>query len=136
GRLPDQCVKPRPERTSGALFIARAPGLHRPPAAVPRVPRRADGTGGRPGGGVARVTRPGFRPFDLAELPTVEEALARWLDALPRPVPPTESVDVTAAVGRVLAEDVVAQGDVPHFPRSQVDGVALRAEDTASASQD
>ena len=38
------------------------------------------------------------------------------------------------AVGRVLAEDVIATVDVPGFDRSNVDGFALRASDTAGAT--
>ena len=34
------------------------------------------------------------------------------------------------ALGRVLALDVLAEGDVPAFDRSNVDGYALRAEET------
>lgn len=40
-----------------------------------------------------------------------------------------------AALNRVLAEDIVAQEDLPRFDRSAVDGYALKAEDTFEASQ-
>ncbi|MGH7821874.1 MAG: molybdopterin molybdotransferase MoeA [Candidatus Binatia bacterium] len=48
-----------------------------------------------------------------------------------------ETVAVPAAGGRVLAEDIFAAEDMPHFHRSSMDGYAVRAEDTfgASASQ-
>jgi len=36
---------------------------------------------------------------------------------------------------RILAEDAVAQEDLPRFDRSAVDGYAVRAEDTSGASQ-
>ena len=36
-------------------------------------------------------------------------------------------------LGRVLAEDVVADSDLPPFDRSQMDGYAVRAEDAKSA---
>ena len=39
------------------------------------------------------------------------------------------------ALGRVLAEDVVAPVDVPGFDRSNVDGFAVRAEDTFGAAR-
>ncbi len=45
----------------------------------------------------------------------------------------TESVDVREAEDRVLAEDVHARDNVPHFFRSNMDGFALRAADTYSA---
>ena len=37
------------------------------------------------------------------------------------------------ALGRVLAEDVVAEVDVPGFDRASVDGFAVRAADTAGS---
>ena len=42
----------------------------------------------------------------------------------------TEKVDLTAAAGRVLAEDIVADADLPPFDRSQMDGYAVFAADT------
>ena len=47
-----------------------------------------------------------------------------------------EGVPLAAALGRVLARDVVSQVDVPGFDRSNVDGFAVRAGDTAGASGD
>src|SRR5262245_66556769 len=47
-----------------------------------------------------------------------------------------EEVTLEAALGRVLAEDVVAPLDVPSFDRANVDGFAVRAEDTFGASED
>jgi len=44
-----------------------------------------------------------------------------------------EEVDLEAAPGRHLAEDVVADLDTPPFDRSMMDGYALRAADTAAA---
>jgi molybdopterin molybdotransferase len=43
----------------------------------------------------------------------------------------TESVDLLAAGGRVLAETVLADRDLPPFPRSTRDGYAVRAADLA-----
>jgi putative molybdopterin biosynthesis protein len=45
-----------------------------------------------------------------------------------------ESVALSQALGRVLAADVVSSVDVPGFDRSNVDGFAVRASDTAGAS--
>ena len=42
----------------------------------------------------------------------------------------TELVGLTAAMGRVLAEDIAATEYVPDFNRSTVDGYAVRARDT------
>lgn len=46
----------------------------------------------------------------------------------------TEVVDLLAAVGRVLAEAVVADRDIPPFPRSTRDGYAVRSGDLCSPS--
>jgi molybdopterin molybdotransferase len=45
-----------------------------------------------------------------------------------------ESVDVAACTGRVLAGDVASEVDVPSFPRSAMDGYAVRGEDTFGAT--
>jgi putative molybdopterin biosynthesis protein len=47
-----------------------------------------------------------------------------------------EVVPLSGALGRVLAEDVVAPLDVPSFDRSNVDGFAVQAADTFGASED
>jgi putative molybdopterin biosynthesis protein len=48
----------------------------------------------------------------------------------------TEVVPLDAALGRVLAADVVSPVDVPSFDRSNVDGFAVVAEDTFGASEE
>jgi molybdopterin molybdotransferase len=63
-----------------------------------------------------------------AELLTREEAQERILERI-SPLP-SESVPVSAAAGRVLAEDARATVDLPPFPSSAMDGFAVRAEDT------
>jgi len=45
---------------------------------------------------------------------------------------PAESVALADALGRILAEDIVADTDLPPFDRAQMDGYALRAADVAS----
>ena len=45
----------------------------------------------------------------------------------------TERVKLEHALNRVLAEDIVADSDLPPFDRAQMDGYAVRAEDTAGA---
>src|ERR1700752_2029623 len=42
---------------------------------------------------------------------------------------PTERVGLDEVLGRVLAEEVIADSDLPPFNRSQMDGYAVRAED-------
>lgn len=46
---------------------------------------------------------------------------------------PPERVELAAALGRILAEDLIADSDLPPFDRSQMDGYAVRAADTTSA---
>ncbi|MEP6961581.1 MAG: molybdopterin biosynthesis protein [Acidobacteriota bacterium] len=48
----------------------------------------------------------------------------------------SEIVALDAALGRVLAADVVSPVDVPSFDRSNVDGFAVVAEDTFGAAED
>ena len=43
----------------------------------------------------------------------------------------TETVDLLSSAGRVLAQPVLADRDLPPFPRSTRDGYAVRSEDVA-----
>src|SRR5918911_672302 len=61
----------------------------------------------------------------------VPEAIRVVLAETPRLEP--ESVALAAARGRVLAEDVIADSDLPPFDRALMDGYAVRAEDTSAA---
>jgi molybdenum cofactor synthesis domain-containing protein len=45
----------------------------------------------------------------------------------------TERVELAETLGRVLAEDVVADTDLPPFDRAQMDGYAVRAQDVKEA---
>jgi putative molybdopterin biosynthesis protein len=65
-----------------------------------------------------------------------DEAERRFRAALDLRPLPAEEVALADALGRVLAGDVVAPLDVPGFDRSNVDGFAVRAEDTFGASED
>lgn len=47
-----------------------------------------------------------------------------------------EVVPIEASYGRFLAENLIADHDVPHFDRSPYDGFAVRAADTTGAGQD
>ena len=46
---------------------------------------------------------------------------------------PVERVPLPHALGRVLAQDIVADSDLPPFDRSQMDGYAVRAVDAVAA---
>ena len=66
---------------------------------------------------------------------TREEALERFEAALfPRAIA-SERKALSEAVGRALAEDIVASIDVPPFDRSNVDGFAVRSADLAAANE-
>jgi molybdenum cofactor synthesis domain-containing protein len=67
---------------------------------------------------------------DLAEPEAAREAIAS-LDLEPGP----ETVPLREARGRVLAERIDADLDVPGFDRASVDGYALRAADTFGADE-
>ena len=47
----------------------------------------------------------------------------------------TEIVDLDEALGRVLAEELRAGETLPSFPRSTMDGYAVRAGDTHGAAE-
>ena len=65
----------------------------------------------------------------MLHVKTPEEVLA-LIETEFAPVAGTELVSLTAAMGRVLAEDIAAAEYVPDFDRSTVDGYAVRARDT------
>jgi len=65
---------------------------------------------------------------DLAEL--------RWHAELVLERLGSETVPLDEALGRVLAADVRAEVDVPSFDRSNLDGFAVRAEDTFGATEE
>ena len=46
---------------------------------------------------------------------------------------PVEQISLPHALGRVLAQDIVADSDLPPFDRSQMDGYAVRALDAQAA---
>lgn len=48
----------------------------------------------------------------------------------------TTTVPLLDCVGRILAEDLVAEDNIPAFDRSPYDGYAFRSEDTLFASED
>jgi molybdopterin molybdotransferase len=64
---------------------------------------------------------------------TVEEALAQILAEV-RPLP-MERVPLAETLGRTLAGEIAADIDLPPYDNSAVDGYAVRAEDTAGATE-
>src|SRR5688572_24720677 len=65
-----------------------------------------------------------------------DEAERRFRNALDLGPRGIESIPLDAALGRVLASDVMSPVDVPSFDRSNVDGFAVVAEDTFGASEE
>lgn len=64
---------------------------------------------------------------------SVEEALDRILSYVP--VLEAEEKPISDALGQVLAEDVVSGMDIPPLDNTAMDGYAVRATDTAGASE-
>jgi molybdopterin molybdotransferase len=62
----------------------------------------------------------------MTKLPDYGEALRAALRSA-RPLKKTETVPLAAAHGRLLAESVTADRDLPPFDRAQMDGYAVRA---------
>lgn len=69
----------------------------------------------------------------IKTLISFDEALRILLSSL-KSVEESEFLSIEEANGRVLAEDIIAPFDVPHFDRSAMDGYAVIAEDTFGAS--
>jgi putative molybdopterin biosynthesis protein len=64
-----------------------------------------------------------------------DEAERRFHQALDLRPLAAELIPLSNSLGRVLADDVRSQVDVPSFDRSNVDGYALQASDTIGASE-
>lgn len=64
----------------------------------------------------------------------VSAAQARERLAAFAPRTRAETVPVLEACGRILAKPLTAPGDLPHFHRTNMDGYAVRAQDTFGAS--
>lgn len=65
----------------------------------------------------------------------IEECVELFLKNV-TPVSETEQVHITEACARVAAQAVRASRPVPAFPKSAMDGYAVRAEDTQGASRE
>jgi putative molybdopterin biosynthesis protein len=75
------------------------------------------------------------RQDQFLEVVSRDEAVARFHRHLVLQPLGKEEIALGQALGRVLAEPVVAGVDVPNFDRSNVDGFAVRAADTVGASE-
>lgn len=72
-------------------------------------------------------------PEFLTLLPP-DQAREKLLAHLPAPTIASDHLAVDSALGRVTAEDILAPHPLPEFPRTTVDGYAVRARDTFGAS--
>jgi len=75
------------------------------------------------------------RQSQFLEVLDRDEAERRWRAAIDTERLAGERLSIADALGRVLAENVRAEVDVPGFDRSNMDGFAVRAEDTYGASE-
>lgn len=65
----------------------------------------------------------------------LSDALSLLLEEV-KPLEEKEEVDIDEALGRVTAEEIFARVDVPHFDRAAMDGYAVKAADTFTASRE
>ena len=80
--------------------------------------------------GTVLVKLKGFQKLTLTD-----EALQGWLSVLQIGKPKVAVVSLQDTLNRVLAEDVIAQEDLPRFDKSAVDGYAIKSADSLGASQ-
>lgn len=80
--------------------------------------------------------RSAARQNQFLDVAGVAEAAGRFRSQLRMAPLGEEDVPLSGALNRVVATDIVAGVDVPGFDRTNVDGFALRAADTAGAAED
>jgi molybdopterin molybdotransferase len=69
---------------------------------------------------------------EFFKVKSIEQVLA-YRDQFPRM--PTEVIPLAESVGRILAEDILSDIDLPDFSRSIMDGFAVKASSTFGASE-
>ena len=87
------------------------------------------------GGFDSREVRRAARQEQFLEVVSAAEARRRFEARIDRSPLPGEALPLAAALSRVIAADVIAPVDAPPFDRANVDGFAVRADDTAGASE-
>lgn len=75
-----------------------------------------------------------LRHMVFSEKPLSLEAAVERLTGMTRPIGDVEEIPLWESLGRILAEDIISAHDQPPFPRSPLDGYAVRSEDIAGAS--
>ncbi|HUD86172.1 MAG TPA: molybdopterin biosynthesis protein [Xanthobacteraceae bacterium] len=86
------------------------------------------------GAAILDAVRRAARQEQFLDVVSAAEARRRFEACIDRSPLGGESLPLAAVLSRVLANDVVAPVDAPPFDRSNVDGFAVRAADTAGAS--
>ena len=66
----------------------------------------------------------------LLNTDTLEEARAKLLAEAEKAPPGIEYVPFEESLGRILAEDLVSEVNIPDFRKSSVDGYAVVSKDT------
>jgi putative molybdopterin biosynthesis protein len=89
----------------------------------------------RPDIALLDAVRAAARQEQFLAVVSAEEAKVRFEQQLDLAPLPAEAVALADARGRVLSADVAAPIDVPPFDRANVDGFALRAADSAGATE-
>lgn len=69
------------------------------------------------------------------KLTLTDQAMQTWFNVLQIGKPKVAEVSLQQAFHRVLAEDLVAQEDLPRFDKSAMDGYAVKSADLAGATQ-
>lgn len=82
---------------------------------------------------ICRVNRKKERKMLFKKLLTIDEAKEKFADIMDRRGLESEVVKIEQAYGRILAEDVVSNMDVPGFLRTAMDGYAVKCVETAGA---
>lgn len=77
----------------------------------------------------------GIEEYRRLQWVSVPEAVKLLEDAV-KEIPEREEVQLSESEGRILAEDLEAKTDQPPFPRSPLDGFAIRAKDSRGASKE
>src|SRR5579875_3791290 len=131
GGSPSLCRRPARQRFCHRAGRARRLGAGRPRA---RLPLRQGG--GSVNDSLKAALARAARQQQFLEVLDRDQAESRFRRHLRLAPLGEETVPLAAALGRILARDVVAGTDVPGFDRASVDGFAVRAADTAGASEE
>ena len=71
--------------------------------------------------------------MNLLKVDTVNEAKEKLVECCAHLMPRTKSAGLLDAAGRILAEDIFSQENIPPYRRSIMDGYAVRSIDLGAA---